>query len=606
MADCSNPNDNGLTQYVPPPLCSSTLRLQVDSDCGNTDANLAEQYAAEALEIAGTAVNVFKLLGIHEQGKLIDLAQNGYPLSSGTAAGSNINSAFDMSIGTIWRSSVSGADVLNTPAYLGYYFGIKKTQTGTSRYGSKQFILEHVTSIKIKQSNIPTRRATRLRLDRADGSLTISTPSFAGAGNGQINSIQAGFDADAGVVTVMAINATQFNVFHSARGFLGVAQTTERFNNGVVSFNLTVGAVPFVLGDTFTFELELNWIRVDIKNVQNTDASVLVTFKQSVRSPYWRIVPLEFTGVATNEPWEIDKLEMMEYEQTNLDNIQDIFFQENRDRDYAHCSTQLRAQYIPFDALGDLGKFGLSILDQYTFTVSFAKMVEMLGRPIVVGDILELPAELQWDHNMKPVKKFLEVTDAGWSSEGYTPGWKPILYRFQAVQMTPSQENRDIVGTADTYLNNVSDGSFFDSLEKQISTANTEATKYIAAEAKNDVPEAGQDPMDIASATALLGPTANNPHPVPDNHDLYIEDGLPPDGLPYGEGYKLPDVSSVVDGEYFRLNYPQNTGIPSRLYKFNGIKGRWQYVETDRRMEGSSFKKSVRKAFSSGAASIKD
>lgn len=604
MADCNNPNEVPITEYTPPGLCIPTLRLQDDSDCGKQDSKYAEKLAAEALEIAGVAVNVFKLLGVHEQGKLIDLTGDGYPISSGTSAGSNIGSAFDTSIGTIWRSSYTGNNVLTKPAYLGYYFGIKKTDTGVTRYGKPQYVVQNISTIKIKQSSNPLRRATRIRLDYSDGKVYYHNPQYLGTGNGELLNIVPGYSALVGTITIVASSATQFNVVHSIQGSIGVASVSSRFSHPIVSFDINAGSIPFVSGDMFIFDLELHWHRAGIQNVPNTDQLETISFQSSVPAPYWRIVPVLFTG--SNDPlapWEVDELQMMDYQQTSIDNIQDFFFQENRDRDYASCSLQLRAQYTPFDSLGDLGKFGLSVLDQYAFTVSFARMIEVLGRPIVTGDILEIPVEMQWDHNMKPVKKFLEVIDTGWSSEGYTPGWKPILWRFQATQLIPSQENRDIIGTVDSYLSKTSDESFFNQFDQQIETLGHIATEENAASAKDDFPEQGQDPSKIASANALLGPLEPR---TPDNHDLYIEDGLPPDGLPFTEGYtKLPDVTSASDGDYFRLNYPPDTNIPSRLYKFSGVKMRWIYVETDRRMENSSHKKSVRKVFTAGGTSLK-
>lgn len=604
MADCNNPNEVPITTYHAPQLCIPTLRLQDDSDCGKADSNYAEAVASEALEIAGVAVNVFKLLGVHEQGRLIDLTEDGYPLSSGTASGSNIGAAFDTSNGMTWRSSALGAAVTTDPAYLGYYFGIKKTPTGASRYGRPQFITQNISTVLLKQSDNPLRRATRVRLDWANGTLHVTDTHYLGTGNGKLSNIVAGYWGTPGMVTLVATSPTQFSVSHSGIGPLGTASVTKRFDHMAVSFDVSAGSIPFVAGDTFMFETELDWIRSGIQNVPDTANKESIAFQSSVPAPYWRIVPVLFNGAADpTQPWEIDEIQMMDYQQTNIDNVQDFFFQENRDRDYANCSLQLRAQYTPFDSLGDLGKFGLSVLDQYVFTVSFSRMLEILGRPVLVGDILEIPSELQWDHNMKPVKKFLEVTDAGWSSEGYTPGWRPVLWRFQATQLIPSQENRDVLGTVDSYLKDTSDQSFFDQFDKQIETLGHVASEENAEVAHDESPEQGQDPSTIASSNAILGPLKPD---IFDTHDLYIEDGLPPNGLPYTEGYeRLPDVVTAHDGDYFRLNYPPDTGIPSRLYKFNGVKVRWFYVETDRRMEGSSHKKSVRKAFLEGTQSLK-
>lgn len=606
MADCNNPSNTSSsdtaasTAYVPPSLCTGTWKLQADTDCGAQDAKYAEQIAAEALEIAGVGVNVFKLLGVHEQGRLVDLTGAGHAISSGTASGSNIASAFDMSVGTVWKSSFTGTDVVSKPAWLGYYFGFKQSTPGVSRYGAPQHIVQHITTMRIQQSPIATRRASQIRVERSDGKIIIGTPQFVGLGDGSIQNIRTGYYSLPGTLILEATSPTTFLVSHSETGNLGTAIVGSNFSNQHIQFSIQAGSIPFSVGDMFIIGLDIRWLRVDVVNLPNTGNLETISVKHSVPSPYWRIVPLFFSGEASNEPWEIETLQLMDYEATSLDNIQDLFFQENRDRDYASCSNLLRAQYQPMDSIGDLGKFGFSILDQYVFTVSFAKMVEALGRPIVVGDILELPSEMQYDHNLKPVRKYLEVTDTGWSSEGFTPGWKPILFRFQAVPLIPGQEHRDIVGTINTNLYSASDDDFFNGINKPIATENLIASDANAAQAKDDTPEEGTDPMDIASNKAYLGPTTKA-----DNWDLYIEDGLPKDGLPYGEGYQLPDVSTATDGDYFRLNYPQSTNIPARLYQFNSVKGKWVYVETDRRMEKSSFKKSVKKIISSGGTSIK-
>jgi len=59
---------------------------------------------------------------------------------------------------------------------------------------------------------------------------------------------------------------------------------------------------------------------------------------------------------------------------------------------------------------------------------------------------------------------------------------------------------------------------------------------------------------------------------------------MPPNNLPFTEGASLPPISGAKDGEYFRLNYVGMAGnIPSRLYRYSTAKGRWIYLETDRR-----------------------
>ena len=298
-------------------------------------------------------------------------------------------------------------------------------------------------------------------------------------------------------------------------------------------------------------------------------------------------MPTVFVG-GTTDSWVVDKLELFDFQTTRLDNIQDTFWMENRDRDYANTSIQLKAAYTPFDGMSDLSKFGFQIADIYTFTISFAEMVRALGRPIVVGDIIEVPAELQYDHNLKPVRKFLEVNDVAWSAEGYTTGWKPIMYRVTAQHLIPGQEHRDILGTVDTQKYVVDDGSFFEGIE-QIQTAPLTVTEANQAEAEQKVPEKGTNVREQASGMDM----ARRPGTY-DGRGKYVEDGLPPDGQPYETGFKLPDVAGQTDGTFFRLEYPPEMKIAARLYKFSSVKNKWIYVETDRRGDRSAHKPSQR------------
>jgi hypothetical protein len=583
MADQQN-------SYVVPDLCIGTWRLNGDDKCLENEKHIQEEYIAEQLEISGVTVNVFKLLGVHEQGHLIDLTGNGFPLSGGTMVGYNSSNAFDISPLT-WRSSQTGLSVLTTPAFLGYNFGTKKTVYSTESYAPPAPIRQHITTLKIKQGALSQNRATQIRIEQADGKVFPLTTAFSGVGNGVVKHIQSGPKATVDLIVISATSPTTFSVTSNTYGFLGTATVGIPFNNIYISFIIENGIIPFSIGDTFYINLQLVWNRVDVVNLPDTNNLETIHFKSSSPAQYWRIVPLMFNGVSVNEPWEIDKLELIDYQATHIDNIQDIFFLENRDRDYSQISSPLKCQYSPFDSVGDLGKFGLNILDQYIFTVSFAKMVESLGRPIVTGDILELPSESQYDHNLKPIKKYLEVTDTSWSAEGFSPQWKPLIYRFQAEQLIPSTEHRDILGTRDTALK-VDDSTFLEGIQ-QIETVTLQSSENIQRDADSNVPEVGAQGQEIASGMAQKILNANERREGSyDGNDIYIEDAIPPDGIPYTEGYKLP--VTAVDGEYYRLLYPDYTKIPARLYKYSAIKNKWIYVETDRRGEYSSFKPSIR------------
>lgn len=600
MAECGNAMNQILKSGEP---CVGTWRLGSDTACGANDTVLANQYIVESLEISGAPINVFKLLGVHEQGRLIDLTGNGNAIHGGTSGDTSITNIFANN-GLSWKSFQSGNDVTNGTTYVGYDFGSKKTVTGTEKYKKSAPILNSISSIRLQQGSDQLTRVSQLRIDRSDGSFSAKNVTYSGLGDGSISEITAGINANADKILVTAISPLQFQVVSMQFGTLGLADVGKRFNSTQCNLTINAGSTPFAANDSFMFSLELNWFRVDVVNVPNDDQLNLIPFKNPVPSRFWRFVPLMFNGTSSNSQWEVMRLELLDYEATSIDNIQDIFFLENRDRDYAQTSLLIRCQYSPFDPLGDMGKFGFNMLDQYAFSCSFSSMVEKLGRPIIIGDILEVCPEAAYDQNMNIVKKFLEVTDVGWSAEGYSPGWTPLIYRFTAQQLIPSQEHRDIIKTAAKQKYSIDDSDFFSGIGKQVQTAQLTSTENIAIMAADAVPETGSDGgTSSASGTSLyamkLGEKTIGSY---DGKDLYVEDALPPDNLPYGEGYKLPDMDSCQDKEYFRLLYAPELNVPARLYQFSLYKRKWIYIETDRRAENSSHKPSAQKILSSSTS----
>jgi hypothetical protein len=482
-------------KYIAPNLCLGTWDLNSEA-CDGKDSAYMENQAAQALEIAGAKINIFKMLGIHEQGLFQDLTGAGNPLSSGTAQGFILADAFNSNVG-VWQSSLLGSDVLNS--FIGYNFGTKKTIANTERYEPGQPIRQEITTIRIKQGSNSQNRVLQARVERSD---------------------------DGGI----------------------------------------------------------NWKRVDIINLPNTENLETVSLKQSAPSQLWRLIPLYFSGTDT-DAWQIDQLQFMNYTQTNLNNVQDLIFLENRDRDYADISIQLRAYYDLIDVETELSKFGIDLPQQYIFTISFARMVELLGRPIVIGDILELPSEVQYSSNLLGVRKWLEVSDTGWSTDGYTPGWKPILFRFTAMPAIASQENMDLFKSNKGY-NTLIDGDFANT-DSPLNQLSQEADEIIFKKGIEDVPEIGADTSGIQSGMNLFNELGSY-----DGQDYGIEDGIPPNNAPYTKGLSFPQMPN--DGDYHRMQYDPSTRLPDKLFQWNHIKARWIYLETDRRTIQSSFRPSIR------------
>jgi hypothetical protein len=576
---------------VPPEFCVGTYTI-TQGACAVTENTYQQGLIAESLNISGAPLNVFKLLGVHEQGKLIDQTGTGKPLGS-----SDTSLAFD-DTESEWSSPQQGLAVLQEPAYIGYDFGVRLTSYGQPETVPGTPDAKHITAFRITQATAASR-ALQVRIERADGNFSINPLKIVvgstNVGNGAVGGFKQGIESQPGAFMLFATSPTKFMVsFTSATGtsILGEATVNRQFDSTLGSFTVSAGSVPFAEDDSFMLPVEMDWKRVDVVNIPNTATSPVIRIKQSAASRYWRLVPTSFAGATSDSSWAVTKLELFDYQATTLDDIQDMLFMENRDRDYAKASIQLKVQYTPFDAVSDLSKFGFQMADIYSFTASFADMVRKLGRPIVVGDVLELPSEMQYDQHLRPVRKFLEVTDTGWAADGYTTGWVPSIYRFQAQQLIPSQEHRDLLGTIDTQKYIIDDGRFFDGIE-QIETAPLTVTEHNQAEAVQAVPETGTNTREFASGTNRF----NQPGSY-DGVGLYVEDGLPPDGGSYMTGFdRLPDVAGIADGTYFRLEYAPNLNLPARLYKFSQVKNKWLYVETDRRNKRSAHTASQREIF---------
>lgn len=611
----SNPTVPTPGPYVAPNLCVGTWEITgIDPDlCALNEQNNQAAYVAETINISGAPLNVYKLLGVHQQGNgsILNLAQLISSTSAPPDGGTGPTPAQDYPIininvpGKAWRTFETGAAIITSGAFIGVDFGIKLLDTGYPAYQPDASAFTRVGAISITQSNVPGYYAQQVRVDIADGPVIVSTPTLDGIGNGVLVVDSEGSNISAGLLIATALSPTVFNCFVKYSNgrivSLGNVVADVLFNSPFLNFTINTGTIPFSVGDTFIVEVDYNWKRAALFNLSQSPLAQILNLKSSFLVRAIRVTPTLFTG---SENWEVSAFDVFESPPPDINNIQDLFFGENRDRDYQTAPVMLKAQFTPADSVTDLSKFGLSILDSYTFTTSFATMVKALGRPIVVGDIIEVIPEMQWDQNLKPIRKFLEVTDSGWGSAGFGPAYNPTTYRFNAQIALPSQETRDIFGTLDTQKYLVPDGVLMDGIGQQLDTTPLDVTEDIFRTASDAVPEIGSDdtvsvagvvvrqPAPARNAKGNPAPVANpNPHQGP---NLYIESALPPNGQPYNEGFTLPALADSSDGEYFRLYYPPETSIPPRLYKFSVVKNRWIYLETDRRGKYSSFKPSIR------------
>jgi len=463
--------------------------------------NLADSYIQESLAIAGAKINVHKLLGVHEQTRLLDLTGNGNAISGGDAYNYPASNAFDK-LTTEWYSRQSKALLLES-GYIGYDFGIIRLPNGRQRYGVDASIRKEITTIKIKQSVNSGSRVTKARVERSD----------------------------------------------DGRQWYGVA----------------------------------------VIDLPNNDTLNTINFKNSAPCRYWRLRPITFVGDECNS-WGIQALEMHEYDVTTILNIQDKILMENRDRDYDQSPLLIKGYYELVQANLELKAFGMETQISYNIKLSFNTCVNTIGRPVIIGDIIELPSETQYTPDLRPIKRYLEVTDVTWDPTSYTPGWMPTMLLITALPALASQETQDIFGDLVAKKDN---SGLFDKNDGNnlLWQDYSNIDQTIKAKSLDNVPEKGSEGSntireysDEESASLVPYGLVSLENTGFVRNGLYVEDAMPQNDAPYTEADTFP--ANPHNGDYHRLIYVGLAkDVPARLYRYSVAKSRWVYLETDRRAE---------------------
>jgi hypothetical protein len=141
-------------------------------------------------------------------------------------------------------------------------------------------------------------------------------------------------------------------------------------------------------------------------------------------------------------------------------NIQDLLFLENRDRAYDTSIYRLRGHYNVQNLDFDLSQFGLFLNNDIIFvTVHYNDMIQLVGRKLMVGDVIELPHLIDYnplDESIQyALKRFMQITDANYASEGFSPTWFPHLWRIKCEPLVDSEEFSQILSqpnNQDNYL----------------------------------------------------------------------------------------------------------------------------------------------------------
>ena len=303
------------------------------------------------------------------------------------------------------------------------------------------------------------------------------------------------------------------------------------------------------------------------------------------------------------------------YTNNSVTNIQDLLFLENRDRKYEKDVTFMKGVYNVQDIDFDLSQFGLFLQNDTVFiTFHLSDMVNVLGRKLLSGDVIELP-HLKDDYALEDenidkvyerLKRYYVVQDGSRAAEGFSQTWYPHLWRVKCTPLVDAQEYRDILG-------DIESGDGDESLKQILSdySKNLEINEAVVKQAEAMAPftedivdgRSGYDTTrfwiapasddgsillvstddasitvdaDASSPAAVTGDTYYG-RPEKKLEHYLAGDGVPPNGAPVKALTSF--VSNPSKGEYvLRTDYS-----PNRLYVYNGKK--WIHVEDNIRMD---------------------
>lgn len=271
--------------------------------------------------------------------------------------------------------------------------------------------------------------------------------------------------------------------------------------------------------------------------------------------------------------------------------IQDLFFLENRDRNYDPNVYELRAAYNMQDTEFDIRQFGL-FLEADTLYMEFHTndILEKIGRKLMSGDVLEFPHlrdDMLLEEDAPAINKYYVVQDVNRAAGGWSPTWRSHILRVKIKPLTDSQEYKQILDRAATDA--YGDDTSMD-LRSLISGLpfDMDINNAIVEQAEADVPMRN---FQTQHFYVVPGDEQGTQYPW-----IFAGDGVPPNGAQVAAtGTSFPEEAK--DGDWFLHTAME----PNVLYQFVGNKnvdkfgqptgaggGVWQRREVDFRKKWSA------------------
>ena len=271
--------------------------------------------------------------------------------------------------------------------------------------------------------------------------------------------------------------------------------------------------------------------------------------------------------------------------------VSDSVLNENSHRKYSHTTIDIYGAMQMNAAQFSFNFGGYSVLDgdEKEITFHYNSMIDMVGRKIIVNDVLEMT----WfrDNDLigsdKSVNKFYVVTSADVDEKGWDPHWGYHLWKIKCKPLTNTVEFQDLFND-DTFGPQGGEDGFYEN-----PNANEGGGGFDDANTNDEGLQYENDENLKIAEDMVAFREYNEHHLLLDNLKVIVDkdgnkfiyglDGIPVNkninGVPFGTYF--PDASEYEDGDYFlRIDFD-----PPRLYKRidNEQRRGWQPWEFDRR-----------------------
>ena len=308
--------------------------------------------------------------------------------------------------------------------------------------------------------------------------------------------------------------------------------------------------------------------------------------------------------LGTNTSSDNSTADQPSYASTQVTNIQDLLFLENRDRTYDKAIYRIRGLYNVQNIDFNLSQFGLFIdNDTLYMTVHINDFIKYIGRKPISGDVLELP-HLRDDFALSDfdvaMPRYYVIEDVGRASEGFSVTWFPHLYRLKLKKIVDNQQYKDIFNqpakdaNGDPTNNTLRDLISMHNTELQINDAIVQQSEIDAPKSGYETrqyytlavdPKTGKPLLETTDSTLVsasdTGELASNINAVPQRSGYtgyLLGDGFPVNGYDFGFGIQFPEAPAT-DDFFLRVDM-----LPNRLYKYDGSNNIWVAVEDAVRM----------------------